>query len=207
MTTSNNELEIIDISQKPTRFDRIQMAMFNEKAALRKPLTQKEEEIKQRYEAGFAFWLNNPHLDKTQVARFIRNKFDIQRSSSFDDVKAIEIMLANVKTASKEWLRHMVIEMCRKAYNMALAKSDPKGMVLAADKIGRYAKLDQDEIESLPWEKLIPPNFEPSPDVSILGIETEGNTQKRIDKLRKKYLAKYSPQSFADAKIIEEDDD
>jgi hypothetical protein len=187
---------------KTTRFDRIQKAILTPPEECRGLLSDKDLEIKHRYEKVFVFWLNNPHLDDQQIVSFMRNTCDVGKSIAYEDLKNIKRMLGNVTMAGKEWHRHMVVEMCRKAYKMAMARKDPKAMSLAADKIGKYMKLDKDETESLPWDELVPPNFEPDPDVTILGLPQLDNIEQKRAALRDKYLKKYDPNHFQEAEII-----
>ena len=162
--------------------------------------------IKVRLERGFTFWLENPHLPEGKIVNFLQNTCGISRSQAYTDLKNIKYLLGNIRNASKEWYRHMVIEMCRSAYSIAKIKRDAKAMALAADKIGKYAKLDKDEDDPLPWDQLIPPNFEPKPDVNILGIKPVSNLEEYRKKLRRKYLAKYDPNHFQEAVVVDNED-
>jgi len=196
---NNDSTTMSDLSEK---FDKIQRSLF---APSDKPvvLSDKEQQIKQRWERAFTLWHGNPHYSDRQIVRFLINECGISRSLAYKDLRYIKMLLGCVKTASKEWYRHMVIEMARAAFVMAKSKQDPKGMALAADKIGKYAKLDKDEPEQLPWDQLIPPEFEPSPDVTILGLDSTPNMEQKRKRLRSKYMSKYDPSQFEEAQTID----
>jgi hypothetical protein len=191
---------------KPTRIDRIQKAMFIPEQEAQALLSPADMEVKLRYERVFTYWLQNPHLSDQKIVQYMINSCGLKKSTAYLELKNIKMILGQVHVASKEWHRHMVVEMCRKAYNMAMARKDPKAMALAADKIGKYTKLDKDEADALPWDELIPPNFEPDPDVSVLGIDRDTNIEEKRRKLRDKYLKKYDPAHFQEAEVIDEDD-
>lgn len=186
------------------KFDKIQKALFSPPSKTL-VLTDKELEIKQRWEKAFTLWHANPHYSDKQIVRFLVNECGVKRSVAYTDLTHIKMLLGCVNTASKEWYRHMVIEMARSAFVMAKAKGDPKAMALAADKIGKYAKLDKDEPEQLPWDEMIPPNFEPSPDITILGLEQTPKMEEKRRKLRSKYLAKYDPKHFQEAHVVDDE--
>ncbi len=190
-----------DMSEK---FDKIQKSLFSPSD---KPvqLSDKELETKRRWEKAFALWHANPHYSDKQIVRYLINECGIKQSAAYTDLIYIKMLLGCVKTASKEWYRHMVIEMARSAFVLAKAKQDPKGMALAADKIGKYAKLDKDEPEQLPWDQLIPPEFEPSPDITILGLEETPKMEEKRKRLRSKYLAKYDPKHFQEAQVLNDE--
>ncbi len=188
-----------------TTLDKIQKELFAPPEENSK-LDPSLQLIKMRLERGFTFWLENPHLPEVKIVNFLQNTCGISRSQAYTDLKNIKYLLGNIRNASKEWYRHMVIEMCRSAYSIAKIKRDAKAMALAADKIGKYAKLDKDEDDPLPWDQLIPPNFEPKPDVNILGIKPVSNLEEHRRKLRQKYLAKYDPNHFQEAVVVDNDD-
>jgi hypothetical protein len=187
---------------KPTTLDKIQEALLSPPHKTVK-LDKREQAIRERYEKAFSFWQQNPHLPDKKIVNFLVNQCGVSRSLAYLDLRNIKYLLGCVRTLSKEWYRHMVIEMCRSAYSIAKIKRDAKAMALAADKIGKYAKLDKDEDDPLPWDQLIPPNFEPKPDVNILGIKPVSNLEEYRKKLRRKYLAKYDPNHFQEAVVVD----
>ena len=189
-----------------TTLDRIQEAFLAPPDKALK-LNAREKNIKERYEKVFTFWHQNPHLPDKKIVNFLVNHCGVSRSLAYRDLRSIKYLLGCVRTLSKEWYRHMVIEMCRSAYIMAKTRKDPKGMALAADKIGKYLKLDKDEEEPLPWDQLIPPNFEPDADVTILGIDPIPDIEAHRQKLRRQTLAKYDPGSFQQAQEVTPEDE
>ncbi len=187
-----------------TTLDKIQKELFSPPDE-KTDLAPNYKVIKARLLKGFTFWLENPHLPESKIVNFLQNTCNISRTQAYQDLKNIKILLGNVRNASKEWYRHMVIEMCRSAYNIAKIKRDAKAMALAADKIGKYAKLDKEEDDPLPWDQLVPPNFEPKPDVEILGIKPVSNIDEYRKNLRSKFLSKYDSTHFQEAVIIDDE--
>ncbi len=186
---------------KLTRFDRIQKHILSPEDS-REELSTKDLEILHRYEAAFAFWLNNPALDDKAIVSFMMNHCGISKSMAYNELSHLKRMMGCVRTASKEWYRHMVIEMCREAYRLAKARNDAKAMALAADKIGKYTKLDKDEQEQLPWDEILPPNFEPQADITILGLPKMDNIEQTRKKLRNKLLKRFDNSFVEDAEIL-----
>ncbi len=185
--------------------DQIQKALFSPPSKAVK-LSERHEDLKNRLQQTFTFWNQNPHLPDKNIVNFIINSFGVSQSQAQRDIHSVRYLLGCVKNLSKDWYRHMVIEMCRSAYTMAKIKRDPKAMALAADKIGKYAKLDKDDMDEMPWDQLVPPNFEPQADVTILGIEQIPDVEKYRKRLRERTMAKYDPKYFSQASVIPEDD-
>jgi hypothetical protein len=170
---------------KETSLERIANNLFKSKDE-QIELTSAEQEIKKRLLSGYTQMLENPTETHSNLVNFLMNEFGISKSQAYRDIENIKYLLGNVKNASKEWYRHMVIEMCKKAYAIAESNQDAKGMALAADKIGKYTKLDKDEIEEIPWDELIPPDFEPSEDITLLKLEPIQNKKEYIARIMRK---------------------
>jgi len=190
-------------SNQVTNFDKIQRALFSDPDSKEVKLTKEQERIRSKYSKAFTYWVNNPSYSDRQIVRFMQNECNVSYSQAYRDLRFIKSMLGNVANTSKEWMLYTVIEMCKEAYKLARLKKDPKGMAIAADKIGKYCKLDKNELDSLPWDQLVAPNFEPSPDISILGFKPDPNIEERRSKLREKYLKQYDPNAITDADIVE----
>lgn len=126
--------------------------------------------IKRMYETIFARLLENPDIEDRNVINTLRNEFGRSLTQAYRDLSSIKNILGNVNNAKKEWHLYTVIKMCKEAYALAKDKGLVKEMVMAADKLGKYTKLDRDDIEDIDWDAIIPPSFEPSPDHSLLNI-------------------------------------
>jgi len=173
-----------------TTFDKIQKYLFIEKSISKNYLTEEELAILDRYAMTFVYWYNNPALTDKQIQNYLMRTFGLSPYVAINDTPYIKALLGNVKTASKEYHRYIVVEMCKEAYQLAKNRNPPdvKGMVMAADKLGKYTRVDQDDIDSLPWEKLIPPNFEPTDNLAVLELSTDPDFETRMRKLKSKYV-------------------
>lgn len=167
-----------------TKFDKLQKSLFDDSVSL----SEKELEIRQRYQSVFVIWLENPMWSDKEMVRYMRQNMGQGRTQAYEDIQKIKVMLGNVRNATKEWQRYRVIEMCTEAYNIAKKRGDVKAMVMAADKLGKYTKLDKDDADIPPWDQMIPPQLEPTSDVSVLGITRSADFTKKVAKMKKKYL-------------------
>lgn len=153
---------------------------------------------------AFTFWVNSPSLSDKQVVRFLMNECDVNRAQAYKDINHIKLLLGNVTNASKEWVRYTVNTMATEAFNLAKQIKDPKAMTMAASQLIKCHGLDKPELDQLSWDQLVPPNFEPSSDISVLGFKPDPNIEERRRKMRQKYLQKYDPNTITDAEILED---
>ena len=187
---------------KPTSQDKIYKSLFSDPEDKSIILSADQSVIRVRYLSGAVFIRSNPHLTNRDYVNFLRNTFGVSERTAYSDINHIKRYLGEQEDFHKEWLRYMVVEMLKDSYKLAKRKKDPKGMALAADKIGKYTKLDKDDPIDIPWENLIPPSFEPSPDISVLGFKPDPNIDQRRIALRRKFMKQYNPDSITEAEIM-----
>jgi len=155
------------------------------------PVTFSEHElaVKKMYEDVFTKWLGDPALDDSHIIALLQNEHGRSQTQAYRDVSIIKRVLGNVQNAAKEWHRYTVIKMLKDAYQKAKENGKLKEMIMAADKLGKYTKLDKEELDEIPWDQIIPPSFEPSADPKLIGIkENIEDIEAKKERLRKKYL-------------------
>lgn len=142
-----------------------------------------------RVRVGFSFWYEFPTKTRSDVREQIVNEFHVTGRTAYEDIQIIETLLGNIKNPEKAWMRYRVNAMLEEAYSKAEEANDVKGMVYAADKIGRYNQLDQPDADPLPFEEIVPQPFEPTDDPSDLGVKKDPNIRKKKKKMLEKYLS------------------
>lgn len=171
-----------------TTFEKIEINLFKPISEQKITLSTKEEEIRKRYQLTFVYWNENPELSDKKIIAYMMQEFNIEKSQAYRDLPNIKYLLGNVRNASKEWHRHTVIEMCKEIYEKARAKKNWIAMAMVVDKIGKYTMLDKDDQERLPWNEIVPPEFEASSDINILNPKLfSPDIEERRRKLRAKY--------------------
>ena len=175
--------------EKLTFFEKLQLYLFDDKSEIPyyHEFTATELVKKERYANVFAYWIDKPTLSDKKVVQYMTSTFNIKRSQAYRDLHQIKILLGNVRNAAKEWQRYKLIAMIDKAYEIAERKHDVKGMVMAANTLGKYTQLDKEEKTKLPFDEIIPPSWEITGDVTVLGVKKIENLKERQSKMREKY--------------------
>lgn len=173
-----------------TTFDKVQKYLFSEKSLSKNYLNEDEMAVLDRYAQTFTYWYNNPAMTDRQIQNYIVRNFGVTTKTAIMDVPYIKALLGNVKMANKDYHRYIVVEMCKEAYQLAKNRNPPdvKGMVMAANSLGKYTRIDQDDIDNIPWDKILPPNFEPTDNLSVLELSTDPDFEQRMRKLKTKYM-------------------
>jgi hypothetical protein len=183
---------------KETSVDKIQRSIHDSSVKL----TDEQTRIRERLLAAFLHWSATPTLAANDIVQFLITAFGISERQGWRDVGMTKKLLGTIELPGPSWWRHLVLEVCMSAIRMAEANSDPAGMTAAAAQIVRCMKLDKVETEQLPWDQVVPPNFEPSPDISVLGFKPDPNIEEKRRKMREKYLRRYDP-DITDAEILD----
>ena len=189
---------------KLTTFDRIEKTLLDDPDNNSIELTPKEIEIRDRYKQVFVYWLEKPYLMDIQIIRYMMLEMGLSKSQAYRDFPKIQRLLGNVRTASKEVIRYQVVQMAKETYAMAKKQKNPIAMAMAIEKIGKYCKLDKEELDAIPWEEIQLPILEPSADISVLDPKLKSYTDEERKKFREKYLSRPDIQ---DAEIIEDGND
>lgn len=168
-------------------YDKLHLHLFEGKSIAESYLTEPELEVKRRVEAMFAKLLDDPTISEKSLRNFIVQEFGVNERTTYRDLALVKSLFGNFKKTSKEYYRHRVISVLEWAIEEAKNKKDYFGVIAAADKIGKYTRLDQNDIDEVPWEEIIPPSFEPTNDIEVLGFKRDPNIKDRIKKLMKKF--------------------
>lgn len=178
---------------RKTFLDRVHQYLFTDEDIKKAKLTKPQQDIVLRYRAIFTVWLEDWHMNDKDVASYAAKQFNISKSQAFHDVRHVKILLGNVQTASKEFQRYRATEMIMNAYNLLLEAETKfeilraEGMIKGAIALGKIHKLGLKEDEPLPFDEIVPAQFEVTGDVSVLGLKPIQNLKDLQEKLREKY--------------------
>ena len=169
-------------------------------------LTPAEKDQLKRYRFCFNYSLENPSIPDKVLRDYLMNEFGVSQTQAYADIQNIRILLGNIQNAGKEWIRYLVNEELKEAIEdaKALGTKGIKLRILAADKLGKYNRLDREDAIDLPWEEIKPQSIEPTSDPTILKIKPLKNKEEEILKMYKKYKGEIEIE-YTDYEIIEDD--
>lgn len=146
-----------------------------------------QERIK-RLRVGYSFWYEFPTKTEPDIRDHLMNEFDCSRRSAYEDIQIIKILLGDIKNPGKEWIRYQVNAMFDAAYAMAEKQKDPKGMATAAANKAKYNMLHIPDSDPLPFDQIVPQQFEPTDDPTSLGLKKDPEIREKKRKMLEKYM-------------------
>lgn len=191
-----------------TLFKKIEQTLYLPDKEARQQLSPRENERRKRWLFCISQRMDDPLIpDRVLVDQLIAGMPDVfagvHRSTAYQDISAVGKITGNIQLSAKNWYRYMIIEGAKKAYEIAQANNDAKGMAAALDKIGKYTMADKPD-NDFDWSQMIPLDIEPSADADLLeNIEPIENVDRRREELRALFKSNLSKQA-TDAEFTEE---
>lgn len=197
--------------KKDTTYERIERALYKDREEIEQMLSPREQEIRERMMLCVAKKMDSPLVEDSELVTFLMhgcggNATPVSQSQAYRDIGMINRLVGNIQLAAKNWYRYMIVEGAKKGYQLAIDSGDAKGAAANLDKIGKYTMADKED-NRLDFERMIPPSFEPSDDITLLeGIEPIADLEERRKELRE--LARSMAKGKAvDVEIINEEED
>ena len=168
--------------KKDTTYERIERALYKDRDEAEQMLTAREQEIRERMILCVAKKMDSPLVEDSELVNFLMhgcggNTTPVSQSQAYRDISMINRLVGNIQLAAKNWYRYMIVEGAKKGYQLAIDSGDAKGAAANLDKIGKYTMADKED-NRLDFERMIPPSFEPSDDITILeGLEPIDNLE------------------------------
>ncbi len=184
--------------------------LYDDVSTLHGILTPSEIEMKTRYMLCCTRKLDKPLTSDQDLVTYLMSGCSglarpVSRSQAYRDIAAINVLVGNIQLASKNWMRHMIVEGSKEIYQKALNRGDFKGAAAALDKLGKYTRCDKDD-DAMDWSEMLPPVFEPSDDITLIdGLDVMDG--KDIENERKRLRSLFSRLSSGaeEAEVISDD--
>ena len=154
-----------------------------------------------RLRAIYNFWLQFPRKTDLEIVEKLQHDFGIARTQAYEDVRVIKAALGEMNKTTKDFHRYKFLQMIDRTFAMAERNKDARAMAAAANHYGKYTQLDKEDAHDKGYSLIVPQNFEPTDDPSVIGIKPIPNIR---EKIRKK-LAQYRTEDIEDVEFEEAD--
>lgn len=160
-----------------------------------------------RVRVGFTHWYEFPMKTRCDLRDHIVSEFKVTSKTAYEDIQIVEVLLGDIKNPAKAWMRYRVNSMLETAYKEAEIQKDPKAMAYVSDKIGKYNQLDKPDAEPLPYDDIVPQQFEPTDDPTPLGLKKDPDIRKKKKLMLEKYMNEIEIVDVPYEDIIKDDKD
>lgn len=166
----------------------------------RKDLFTSETELLQKYSETLVkkilriremhnWFVSNPESTDREFVAEVMQRHQISKVTAYADLRILKDLLPAFSQASHDFHRWRYNEMILSTYRMAEKRKDTKTMEKAATSYGKFNRVDLEDEQTIPYDKIVPQQFTATDDPRTLGIEPIPNIQEKISAMIAKYRA------------------
>ena len=163
------------------------LIVLDENELMQKGVATAIRERLQRLRALYAYWLKFPRKTNNEVVEYNIKMFKIGRSQAYDDLRLTQVLLGSMQQASKEFMRWKINQDLEHDLNLARDKGDMRAVAAIEKARIKNNRTDKDEEQELEFEKIVPQQFVPTDDPTVIGITKVAGLREKIRKLERKY--------------------
>ena len=134
-----------------------------------------------------AYWRSNPSTSPKELVSRCMQLFKVEQSQAYDDIHMLKVLIGNLEATTKEFARWRVNQMIEEDRMAARRDGDWRAVASMQKNYILNNQTDKPDTPDLAFDKIVPQNFEPTDDPSVLGIKAPKNLRARRDKLIRQY--------------------
>ena len=134
-----------------------------------------------------AYWRSYPSTSPKELVGRCMQLFKVEQSQAYDDIHMLKVLIGNLEATTKEFARWRVNQMIEEDRMAARRDGDWRAVASMQKNYILNNQTDKPDTPDLAFEKIIPQQFEPTDDPSVLGIKAPKNLRARRDKLIRQY--------------------
>lgn len=150
----------------------------------------------QRMRALYAYWMQFSALTPNEMVAYDTKQHGVGRTVAFEDVQALKVIVGDLTKTTADFHRWRINQMLEQDMAAARAAEDFKSLAAMQKNYIAANRLDKPDTPDLKLDQIVPLQFTPTDDPSVLGITPKKNVRQTIAKLLKKYSQ--------DAEVVEE---
>ncbi|MCM1522796.1 MAG: hypothetical protein NC039_09125 [Muribaculaceae bacterium] len=168
--------------------------------ACHKDLFTDIEELRQRYPKDtvdkilrvrdmYLHMLKTPSLTDSEIIRTFTARYKVSRPTAYSDLAVVKGLLPMLTNEAREFHRWRTLEMLLETYRIAKAKMDVRTMERVSSTYGRVTNADRPEEQTIDLSKIVPVQWVPTDDPTVLGLPRLPNREQKIKELLKEFSA------------------
>lgn len=135
----------------------------------------------------YAYWLQFPSKLDNDLVQYDMALFKVSRSLAYEDIHLVKVLLGNLQQTTKEFMRWKINKSIEQDITAARRAGDLRSVASLTKVWVLNNRTDKDDEPDLEFDKIVPQNFEPTDDPTVLGIERIPDLRGKIRALYKKY--------------------
>ncbi|MDD6553084.1 MAG: hypothetical protein PUF37_05795 [Prevotellaceae bacterium] len=150
-------------------------------------VTSPTRERLKRLRALYAYWLQFPTKTAKEIVDYNISMFSIGRAQAYDDLHLTELLLGSLQRASKDFMRWKINRDLEHDLQMARRKGDLRAVAAIEKNRITNNRTDKEDEQELEFSKIVPQQFLPTDDPSVIGIKKQKDQRAQVRYYEKKY--------------------
>ena len=171
----------------PSAIEVCRAALFTRESELLERYPQVLVDKVLRVREMYNWFISNPDGSDREFVAEVMQRHDISKVTAYSDLAIVKALLPMMSTASRDFHRWRTNEMLIATYKMAEKRKDSKTMERAATAYGKLNRIDLEDEQAMPYDKIVPQPFTATDDPRVLGIEPIPNINEKISQMIEKY--------------------
>lgn len=135
----------------------------------------------------YAYWLQFPSKFDNEIVGYDMAMFKVGRAQAYDDLHLTQVLLGNIQQTGKEFMRWKINKDLEEDLKSARRAQDFRSVAAIEKNRILNNRTDKDDEPEFEFDKIVPQNFEPVDDPTVIGIAKIPDLRGKIRKLVKKY--------------------
>ena len=197
---------------KDKAYKKIEQNLFKPQSEAAKDLTPLQLERRNRWIYCISQKMENPMISDRLLVENLMQGIEgmfkaVPISTAYRDLGTVTKLTGNIQSASKAWIRYMLVEGAKKGFSIAEKDDDAKGMAANLTVIMKTTRADQDDDDMAEiLENMIPPSFEPTDDPSTLGESFQDIDMAALEEKRKNLRALFAKGEYINYEDVKDAD-
>ena len=136
----------------------------------------------------YAWYLAHPEEPDRVFVDTDISRHKVGKSTAYRDLSVLRTIIPHLSETSREFHRWRFNEMILETYKMAKLRKDTKTMEKAASSYAKFNRVDVEDEQEFPFDKIAVQPFTATSDPTVLGITPIPNLRELIKKKLKQYL-------------------
>ena len=135
----------------------------------------------------YSYWLRNPNQGDRHILAEIKRRNGLGDTQAYEDLRLLKLCLGNLQQMTRDWYQYLFIARCEEGFQMARDKGDAGAFAKVLASLGKFTRLDHEQLTGPDYSQIIPQQFEITSDPSVAGFQRIPNVLQLTQQLEKRF--------------------
>lgn len=135
----------------------------------------------------YSYWLRNPKLGDRHILAEIKRRNGLADTQAYEDLRLLKLCLGNLQQMTRDWYQYLFITRCEEGFQMAREKGDAGAFAKVLASLGKFTRLDHEQLAGPDYSQIIPQQFELTSDPTVAGFQRIPNVLQLTQQLERRF--------------------